>query len=100
MKCIKCKKEKNSSDMCYKKHQNFKVKICVSCRRDEVYLQNLEKATTQEEKTELHLRNIIRNLVEALEDRDSKKLRKWGDVGRLEIGRQIANERWNSYVAN
>ena len=85
--------------MHYNKHREQNENICVSCKRDYMHLYNMEKAKTQKDRTILHLQNVIRNMVEACEEKDSKKLRLWADVGKLEIGRQISAERWNKYVA-
>ena len=96
MICIKCNKEKNCNEMYYNQQRMMRDNTCISCKRDAMHLYNMERVKNQKQRTILHLRNIIRNMIEACEDKDSKKLRLWADIGRLELGKiKSVEKRWS-----
>ena len=98
--CIKCNKIKSKDEMFYNTALQRYRNICIRCRKDEMVQYNLEKAKTKDKQTIIHLRNVLRKMVEALEDRNSKQLRLWADVARIEISKQKCEARWGRYDDN
>ncbi len=86
--CITCNKEKRQDDMFFNSTLRTYRNVCRACRNDEVVRNNLKRAKTEGKRTIIHLRNVLRKMVEALTERDSKQLRLWADVAKLEIGVQ------------
>lgn len=85
MFCIKCNQTKNKDEMFYSKQRGMFENVCNRCKKDTVAQYQIERAISEDKKLILHLRNVLRKMVEAIDDRDSKKLRQYADVARLEI---------------